>query len=227
MLDLLDDEAFHVLLLLCYVIPAGILYLYGTARILNLLRAIVGTRFFTDDPQQRAGVIGKGHEPHVTIQICTYNEGDVVEETIKHACQLDWPKDKLHIQVNDDSTDRRSQEFIKRAVQHWSKVAHVVRRVRPDRRGYKAGSLSFHSKAIQGDFVTILDADHRLQPDFLRKTMPHFYDKRGRPKNHVALVQTPWAFYNIHQNYLTESGKCVLTVLLGGRRISLTSFSFL
>ncbi|MEY3398924.1 MAG: hypothetical protein RL220_1518, partial [Bacteroidota bacterium] len=43
--------------------------------------------------------------PVVTIQLPVYNELYVVERLIEAVCQFDYPKDKLEIQVLDDSTD--------------------------------------------------------------------------------------------------------------------------
>lgn len=54
------------------------------------------------------------------------------------------------------------------------------------------------------------DADHRMERDFLRKSMPHFYDKEGNLKDDVGLVQAPWGYYNVHQNLLTEIGECLI-----------------
>jgi len=88
------------------------------------------------------GPIEPGKEPHVTVQICAYNEGSVVPETIAKACMLDWPKDKLTIQVCDDSTDKLSIFLIEKTVEYMKdRGADVERLSRPDRVGYKAGNL--------------------------------------------------------------------------------------
>jgi hypothetical protein len=44
--------------------------------------------------------------------------------------------------------------------------------------------------------------------------MPYFFDEVGKPKGNTALVQTPWAFYNTHENILTECGKPVSLLLM-------------
>jgi hypothetical protein len=125
-----------------------------TVRLLTALRGLLSTCCFTKDPAHNRGIIHPGHEPTVTVQICTYNEGGVVEETIKRACSVAWPKDKLVVQILDDSTDRRSMEVVERCVARWrSKQVDIARLTRSQRIGYKGGSLRHHFDCIRTDFV--------------------------------------------------------------------------
>ena len=202
-----NSDPLHVLLLFVYGVALCLLYLYSFSRIVNIVRSITGTRFFTDEPLKRGGTILEGEEPLITIQICTYNEGAVFEETIKAACNIDWPKDKLIVQVNDDSTDVTSIAIIAKCCEHWAQFANVKHQRRPDRDGYKAGSLRHHFQAVKSEYVAYFDADHQMPADFLRRCMPHFFDSNGYSKENIGLVQTPWAYYNVHENALTESGK--------------------
>lgn len=202
-----EKDPWHTFLLVAYLIPVFVQFIYTQARATNLLRAVLMTRFFMDDPRKDEGSIPDGEEPVVTVQICTYNEGYIIEETIKCACNVDWPKDKLFIYVCDDSTDPDSIAIIKQVVMQWSRRVNITQRRRPDRVGYKAGNLRYHFASIRGDFVAMFDADHRMESDFLRRAMPFFYDKDGNSLSKVGLVQAPWAHYNTHQNLLTESGK--------------------
>ena len=147
--------------------------------------------------------------PHVTVQICTYNEGDVIRETIAAASQLDWPLSKLTIHVLDDSTNQASMEIVEHAVQEWRQLRpglDLCRRTRPTLHGYKAGNLRHHCSAIQGDLVAYFDADHRPEATFLRVTIPYFYHGDGTFNPNIGLVQTPWAYDNTHYSLLTESG---------------------
>lgn len=156
----------------------------------------------------KPGPIEAGKEPHVTVQICAYNEGSVVPDTIASACMIDWPKDKLTIHVCDDSTDTMSTFLIEKTVEYMKKRGFDCERLsRPDRVGYKAGNLRYNFPKIKGEYVAYFDADHRPEPDFLRNTMPYFFDEEGKSKKKTALVQTPWAFHNTHENILTECGK--------------------
>src|ERR1051325_9835021 len=55
-------------------------------------------------PQPDGGAL-----PHVVVQITVCNEGGVVTRAIQAAAQLDWPREKLHIQVCDDSDDETTE----------------------------------------------------------------------------------------------------------------------
>ena len=102
----------------------------------------------------------------------------VYQQSIGAIAQLDWPKERLLIQVLDDSDDPETQILIKYEVQKWfQKGIHIVYRHRLDRTGYKAGNL----KSAMGcdyvkdyEFVAIFDADFQPQPDFLKRTVIHF-----------------------------------------------------
>lgn len=102
----------------------------------------------------------------------------VYETSISHVCQMDWPRDRLLIQVLDDSDDEVCQMLIKAEVTKWSqRGVNVIYRHRLSRTGYKAGNLK---SAMACDyvkdyeFVAIFDADFQPNPDFLKLTVPHF-----------------------------------------------------
>ncbi|XP_076901996.1 xyloglucan glycosyltransferase 4-like isoform X1 [Bidens hawaiensis] len=141
--------------------------------------------------------------PMVLVQIPMCNEREVYEQSIASACQLDWPKDRILIQVLDDSSDEILQMLIRNEVNSWrEKGVNIIYRHRFIRTGYKAGNL--HS-AMQCDyvkdyeFVAILDADFQPNSDFLQLTVPHF---KGKPD--VGLVQARWSFVNKDENLLTR-----------------------
>ncbi|MFS7970630.1 putative glycosyltransferase [Helianthus anomalus] len=141
--------------------------------------------------------------PMVLVQIPMCNEREVYQQSIAAACQLDWPKDKILIQVLDDSSDEVLQILIRNEVNLWQeKGVNIIYRHRFVRTGYKAGNL--HS-AMSCDyvknyeFVAILDADFQPNPDFLKLTVPHF---KGKPD--LGLVQARWSFVNKDENLLTR-----------------------
>ncbi|XP_009593247.1 probable xyloglucan glycosyltransferase 5 [Nicotiana tomentosiformis] len=141
--------------------------------------------------------------PMVLVQIPMCNEREVYELSITAVCQLDWPKDRLLIQILDDSDNECIQELIKSEVAKWSqKGINIIYRHRLVRTGYKAGNLK---SAMSCDyvkdyeFVAIFDADFQPTPDFLKQTVPHFKDN---PE--LGLVQTRWAFVNKDENLLTR-----------------------
>lgn len=200
-------EPLSFILVLCLTVR----YFYSVPRwkhLITSIRAIYfeGTRAEISGTP-KPGHIEPGEEPHVTVVICAYNEGAVVLKTIESACSIDWPRDKLTVHVCDDSTDKQSITLASNAVALWrSRGINIERLTRPDRLGYKAGNLRYNFPRHRGDFVAYFDADHRAERDFLKNTIPYFFDQSGMPRAKVALVQTPWAYYNTHQNLLTECG---------------------
>ncbi|XVE67988.1 hypothetical protein DITRI_Ditri09bG0032300 [Diplodiscus trichospermus] len=141
--------------------------------------------------------------PMVLVQIPMCNEREVFAQSIAAACQLDWPKDRILIQVLDDSDDGNLQLLIKDEVSSWrEKGVNIFYRHRLIRTGYKAGNLK---SAMACDyvkdyeFVTIFDADFQPNPDFLKQTVPHF---KGDPQ--LGLVQARWSFVNKDENLLTR-----------------------
>ncbi|KAF8011471.1 hypothetical protein BT93_J1934 [Corymbia citriodora subsp. variegata] len=141
--------------------------------------------------------------PMVLVQIPMCNEREVYAQSIGAACQLDWPKDRILIQVLDDSDDGDVQLLIKDEVSSWrEKGVNIIYRHRLIRTGYKAGNLN---SAMSCDyvkdyeFVAIFDADFQPNPDFLKLTVPHF---KGNPD--LGLVQARWSFVNKDENLLTR-----------------------
>jgi cellulose synthase/poly-beta-1,6-N-acetylglucosamine synthase-like glycosyltransferase len=210
----------HAILLYIFIGSIGITWMYLLSRWMNLLASILtvhaeGT-ILEHSGTPKAGKVEEGKEPHVTIQICTYNEGAVAPETIAHACSMDWPGEKLHVQVLDDSTESDSISKIESAVSFWKAKGVDVRRCyRADRVGYKAGNLRHNFDNIVGEYVAYFDADHRAELDFLRNVIPYFYDEDGNSLAKVGLVQTPWGYYNTNQNLLTECGKSAECIVSG------------
>src|SRR5207237_634891 len=112
--------------------------------------------------------------PVVTIQLPLYNEMYVADRLIDAVCRIDYPRDRLEIQVLDDSTDE-TRSIAELAVRRFAaqgldiKVLH-----RADRRGYKAGALEAGLKTARGEFIAIFDADFIPTRDFLMRLVPHF-----------------------------------------------------
>ena len=154
--DDIDVYSGHVVLLLwsLFYMASGINLLYAISRWTNLINACVSTNLFTDNPSAKTSWIRPGEEPPVTIQICTYNEGAVVETTIQRACSVDWPLEKLTVHVLDDSTDPASCRVVERTVSKWKEAGVCIARLtRPTRVGYKAGSLQYHFSSVESEFI--------------------------------------------------------------------------
>lgn len=138
--------------------------------------------------------------PVVTVQLPIYNERHVVRRLIDAAANLDYPRDRLEIQVLDDSTDETTRIAEARAAFWRDRGINVRILHRSDRTGYKAGALAWGLQQAQGEFIAIFDADFRPQPDFLRRTVPYFLaDSR------LGMVQTRWSHLNAEYSFLTRA----------------------
>jgi cellulose synthase/poly-beta-1,6-N-acetylglucosamine synthase-like glycosyltransferase len=145
---------------------------------------------------------GGGNEvtdwPPVTVQLPIYNEKNVAERAIRAAAAMDYPRDRIEIQVLDDSTDD-TREIVDRLAEELARQGADIRVVRrPDRSGYKAGALGHGTALARGEFTAVFDADFVPAPDFLRRTVPPFL---ADPK--IAFVQTRWGHLNRRENVLT------------------------
>ena len=135
--------------------------------------------------------------PAVTVQLPLYNERFVAKRLLDAAARLDWPRDKLEIQVLDDSDDDTCS-IVDERVAWWRRQGvdiTVVRRT--NREGYKAGALAHGLLTAKGEFVVVFDADFIPPPAFLHDTIPWFRD------HGVGMVQTRWEFCNADHSWFT------------------------
>jgi cellulose synthase/poly-beta-1,6-N-acetylglucosamine synthase-like glycosyltransferase len=137
--------------------------------------------------------------PIVTIQLPIFNEFYVIDRLIDAACSLTYPKDKLQIQVLDDSTDE-TIEKVRGLVHHYKKKGIWIEHIhRTNRIGHKAGALDEGMRKAKGEFIGIFDADFVPEPDFLLRTMGYFKDAK------IGMVQTRWGHLNEDYNILTKA----------------------
>jgi cellulose synthase/poly-beta-1,6-N-acetylglucosamine synthase-like glycosyltransferase len=136
--------------------------------------------------------------PRVTVQLPVFNEMYVVERLIAAVCELDYPRERLEVQVLDDSTDETTG-IARRAVEAWKARGIDIHYIhRTDRQGFKAGALEHGLRTATGEFVAVFDADFVPQPGFLRKTVNYFTD------DGVGMVQVRWEHLNRGFSSLTE-----------------------
>lgn len=136
--------------------------------------------------------------PKVTIQLPMFNEMYVAERIIEETAKMDYPHDRLEIQVLDDSTDETQAIVEKKVAEVAARGINIKYIHRTDRTGYKAGALSSAMSQVEGEFIAIFDADFMPDPQFLKKTIPYF----DEPK--IAVVQTRWGHINRDYSLLTE-----------------------
>jgi cellulose synthase/poly-beta-1,6-N-acetylglucosamine synthase-like glycosyltransferase len=194
--------AFDLLLVVPYFAILAVLSFYG----LHRFRMVYLYHRYRRNQPGAAEPPAEADWPHVTIQLPVYNEKYVVERLIDAVAAMDYPRQRLDIQVLDDSTDD-TREIARAAVARHSAAGLSIRYLhRTERTGYKAGALAAGLEQAQGEFVAIFDADFLPPVDFLRRTIPHFAEPG------VGMVQTRWTYVNRHYSLLTE----VQAVLLDG-----------
>jgi cellulose synthase/poly-beta-1,6-N-acetylglucosamine synthase-like glycosyltransferase len=136
--------------------------------------------------------------PTVTIQLPLFNEMYVVDRLIDAVCAIDYPRERLEIQVLDDSTDETRAIAALAVRRHAAQGVDIKYLHREDRTGYKAGALDAGLKVARGQFVAIFDADFLPRPDFLMRTVHYFTDPG------VAMVQARWGHINQDYSLLTK-----------------------
>ncbi len=145
--------------------------------------------------------------PTVCVQLPMFNEDAVAARVIGAAAALDWPADRLLIQVLDDSTDAATRAHVRAVCERLQRERGV--RIewlhREDRSGYKAGALEAGRRRTDAEFIAIFDADFVPPPDHLRRALPLFYDHHARPLPDVGLVQAQWGHLNDDESLLTAA----------------------
>lgn len=137
--------------------------------------------------------------PVITVQLPLYNERYVAKRLIEAVCALDYPADRLEIQVLDDSTDDTTT-ICEREVEYWrGRGVEITLLHRTDRTGYKAGALKAGMAVAKGELIAIFDADFLPEPDFLRRMVDHFSDEG------VGMVQARWDHINRGFSLLTRA----------------------
>lgn len=143
--------------------------------------------------------------PHVLVQVPTFNEGSVIARIAQAVGALDWPRDKLHIQVLDDSNDG-STELAKQAIavlQARGIDAAVLHRA--NRSGFKAAALQAGLQLSGHEYIAVFDADFVPAPEFLRQCMRVLL---AEPE--LGFVQARWDFFNGSDNALTGAQQRLL-----------------
>jgi cellulose synthase/poly-beta-1,6-N-acetylglucosamine synthase-like glycosyltransferase len=146
-----------------------------------------------------------GALPHVLIQLPTFDEGELVLRVAEAVAQLDWPTEKLHVQILDDSTDGSFANCERAATRLRGKSIEATAIHRDERRGFKAGALAEGLARSNEPFIAVLDADYVPRSDFLKKCMrPLLKD------DNLALVQARCDYLNGDENLITRTQQRIL-----------------
>jgi cellulose synthase/poly-beta-1,6-N-acetylglucosamine synthase-like glycosyltransferase len=150
--------------------------------------------------QQKIELPSTSSLPIITVQLPLYNEKYVARRIIDAVCKIDYPKDKLEIQVLDDSDDDTVHLIRSIVAEYQFKGFSITHIHRTDRSGYKAGALKEGMKNARGEFIAIFDADFVPPAWFLKKTLKYFFADQK-----LGLVQCRWGHINEDYSTLTEA----------------------
>jgi len=178
--------------LISYFLVLGLLCLYALHR---YYLVFLFHKYKSSTLQSALGIL---KHPTVTIQIPIFNERYVIGKLLDSVRRLNYPRDRLEVQVLDDSTDDTPQiiqPLIGEMRREGINIHHLCRN---ERTGYKAGALAKGLEQSKGEFIAIFDADFRPPPEFLAQTLPYFRDDR------VGMVQTRWGYLNRDYSLLTK-----------------------
>lgn len=177
-----------------YLLIVVILSMYGLH---NLIHALLYIKSKAGSPQKRQIPVLDEY-PKVTVQLPIFNEKYTIERLLAAVTRLDYPADKLQIQVLDDSTDDTAL-LTKNLVDSYASEGINIEWIhRTDRTGYKAGALAYGFPSASGELIAIFDADFVPDPDWLKKTVPYFKNPQ------LGCLQTRWGHTNRKYNSLTQ-----------------------
>ena len=139
--------------------------------------------------------------PVITVQLPIFNERYVSRRLVDAVCKLDYPRDRMQIQVLDDSTDD-TQDILIETVQEYKNQGFWIEYVhRVNRSGFKAGALQDAMPLVKGNYIAIFDADFIPSANWLKDTIRHYVNN---PEANVAVVQTRWGHINSEYSLLTK-----------------------
>lgn len=187
MLDSISLNGLEWSVVVVYFLLLTFIFFYSLTQVSLVIHYLKSRKSKPTTPEMKADW------PHVTVQLPVFNEKYVAERLIHAVTKLNYPSDKLEIQVLDDSTDDTLDITQKVAATYREKGFDISVVHRTDRSGFKAGALAKGMEVCKGEFIAIFDADFIPEADFLIKTIPHFQTEN------VGVVQTRWEHLN--QNY--------------------------
>lgn len=199
-----SPNAFDLMLLIPYFVVMCILAVYGLHRYKLVYMYYRHWKKHAGEPPQKFSEL-----PRVTVQLPIFNEQFVVDRLVESICKMEYPREKLDIQVLDDSTDE-TREIAQAVVERYAALGHPITYIhRTNREGFKAGALENGLKTAKGEFIAIFDADFVPPEDWLLRVIHHFAEPG------IGMAQTRWTHLNRNYSFLTE----VEAIMLDGHFI--------
>ncbi|MFL6228140.1 MAG: glycosyltransferase [Pyrinomonadaceae bacterium] len=195
-------DTFDWIVLILYFTILGVLAVYGAYRVKQVIDFWRYRRF---QPAPKA-VFAEAELPRITVQLPIFNEMYVVERLLAAVTSFDYPRERMEIQLLDDSTDETAA-LARATVESYQRAGFDIQYIhRTDRTGFKAGALENGLKIAKGDLLAVFDADFVPKPDCLRKLVHYFTDEG------VGCAQMRWSHINGSYNLLTR----LQTIMLDG-----------
>jgi cellulose synthase/poly-beta-1,6-N-acetylglucosamine synthase-like glycosyltransferase len=192
---------FDACMLLPYFAVMILLSFYGIHRYTMCYQYFKYRKNYDPNPPQHFAEL-----PRVTVQLPIFNEQFVIDRLIEAVCAMEYPREKLEIQVLDDSTDETTAVASSIVDRYAALGVPIVYIHRSNRHGFKAGALDAGLKVAKGEFIAIFDADFVPPPDWIMKVIHHF----AQPE--IGMVQTRWTHLNREYSMLTR----IEAILLDG-----------
>ncbi len=183
-------------IIIIYTLALLLIFIYSLSQLNLLFKYLKSKR--NPDTSPLLDLNHPEETPVVTVQLPLYNEKYVVERLLKNIARLNYPSEKLEIQVLDDSTDESVETtagLIQNLKESGLDIQHITR---TNRSGFKAGALKEGLEIAKGEFIAVFDSDFLPKEDWLLKTVPHFKDEN------VGVVQTRWGHINRNYSLLTK-----------------------
>lgn len=143
--------------------------------------------------------------PCVTVQVPLRNEQHVARRCLEAVAGLAWPRERLEIQVLDDSDDGTVAVVDGAVAELREAGVRITVLRRPTPAGYKAGALAAGLAVARGAYIAMFDADFVPAPDFLRQTLPYFLNDPA-----LGMVQARWGHLNAETSLMTRVQALVL-----------------
>ena len=185
-----------LLVIILYTLALLVIFIYSLSQLHLLLNYLKATK--STDTSEKYDFGSEAEYPLVTIQLPLYNEWYVVERLLKNISKIDYPTEKLEIQVLDDSTDESvytTEKLIEQIRANGIDIQHIRRE---NRTGFKAGALKEGLKIARGEFIAVFDSDFIPGKNWLKQTLPFFKNQR------IGVVQTRWGHINRDYSLLTK-----------------------
>jgi cellulose synthase/poly-beta-1,6-N-acetylglucosamine synthase-like glycosyltransferase len=186
----------ETIVIIIYTVALLMIFAYALAQ-LNLLFNYLNSKKNKDNCET-FNFSNSNEVPYVTIQLPVFNEMYVMERLLDNIAKIDYPKNKLEIQVLDDSTDETvetTRKHIEKIQATGLDIKHITR---TDRKGFKAGALKEGLINAKGEYIAIFDSDFLPEEDWLKRTVPYFKNPD------IGVVQTRWGHINRNYSILTK-----------------------